>query len=691
MKLKKIKEVPYRPGKIADEKYGYTATAFTEILDSEPYLFIEIFKNKKDALEVPVVRMVFTKDDWRLYAPQEDMWSRAGVTGSMEQVLGFSYGTVYTYLENKEVVWEFFDTSKNKYPYSNWVNLLGRHIKKKRNLQKEKRDEGRRERLKFRQQNTPELPSDLEKWAEHNLFRDEHFLYYKRYNSRADIACSKCGAVSTVRTKRSESFEGQFQHIEVPKRGQSGICPACKCIGIYKTQGSSKDVYGRNDEFYVAQPYMENGVVIRYINVDRIYRIDVTAEGNKEIMVGASEENILTELARTYLEPGKRAQTDYQKFSSYTGNFWDDCNLPGYSIIRTGEALVYPRSYEWLKETYLRYSGVKEFGTYKKMYNLNEYLKRYMEWPQLEMFSKMGLYGVVEKMVDGYIGTVVQDTNAKRPEEFLGIRKERVKDLAAVEGDAEYLRVWKMEKRYNQNWTWQQSILIRGCNIECDSIEIILEYTTMKKFLNKMESYSGVKIPQSPSEEKELCSRARACLRDTVRIYLDYLSMRIQRGYDLKNQIYLYPRNLNLAHDKMTVEVNEHKIDDRRKAVMAKYPEIQKNYRKLRKKYFYEDDIYFIRPARSAAEIVDEGRFLHHCVGGDGYLEKHNAGLSTILFLRFKETPEVPYITVEIKDNRILQWYGMKDTKPDQINIQKWLKGYLKGLEADQGTTVGIA
>ena len=47
MKLKKIKEVPYRPGKIADEKYGYTATAFTEILDSEPYLFIEIFKNKK--------------------------------------------------------------------------------------------------------------------------------------------------------------------------------------------------------------------------------------------------------------------------------------------------------------------------------------------------------------------------------------------------------------------------------------------------------------------------------------------------------------------------------------------------------------------------------------------------------------------------------------------------------------------
>ena len=47
---------------------------------------------------------------------------------------------------------------------------------------------------------------------------------------------------------------------------------------------------------------------------------------------------------------------------------------------------------------------------------------------------------------------------------------------------------------------------------------------------------------------------------------------------------------------------------------MTKFPQIHNSYRKLRSRYLYEDDEYLIRPARSAAEIVEEGRTLHHCV-----------------------------------------------------------------------------
>ena len=108
---------------------------------------------------------------------------------------------------------------------------------------------------------------------------------------------------------------------------------------------------------------------------------------------------------------------------------------------------------------------------------------------------------------------------------------------------------------------------------------------------------------------------------------------------------------------------------------MTKFPLIHKNYRKLRSKYLYEDDGYLIRPARSAAEIVEEGRMLHHCVGGNGYLGKHNDGESYILMLRSKKDPETPYITVEIAGNRpeILQWYGANDKKPDEKNMKNGL------------------
>lgn len=109
----------------------------------------------------------------------------------------------------------------------------------------------------------------------------------------------------------------------------------------------------------------------------------------------------------------------------------------------------------------------------------------------------------------------------------------------------------------------------------------------------------------------------------------------------------------------------------------------REQYRKLRKEFFYEDDTYLIRPARSAEEIVTEGRILHHCVGGNNYLTKHNEGTSYILMLRFQEEPETPYITVEISaaGKNILQWYGAYDKKPDENHMREWLKEYLRKLK----------
>lgn len=118
--------------------------------------------------------------------------------------------------------------------------------------------------------------------------------------------------------------------------------------------------------------------------------------------------------------------------------------------------------------------------------------------------------------------------------------------------------------------------------------------------------------------------------------------------------------------------------------VAVRFPNIKKSYRKLRNRFFYEDETYCIRPARKAEEIVQEGRILHHCVGGDGYLRKHDRGDTFILFLRFVGDEETPYITVEIsKELRIIQWYGAHDKKPDEKNMQKWLDAYVTRLKCE--------
>ena len=128
----------------------------------------------------------------------------------------------------------------------------------------------------------------------------------------------------------------------------------------------------------------------------------------------------------------------------------------------------------------------------------------------------------------------------------------------------------------------------------------------------------------------------------------------------------------------MVAESNKKAEDKRIQDVNIRFPMIKKNYRRLRSRFYFEGEGLMIRPARNAGEIVTEGRVLHHCVGGDSYLKKHDSGQSIILFLRAVADPEIPYITVEIETEslHIRQWYGAYDKKPDKELIEKWLDKY---------------
>ena len=96
--------------------------------------------------------------------------------------------------------------------------------------------------------------------------------------------------------------------------------------------------------------------------------------------------------------------------------------------------------------------------------------------------------------------------------------------------------------------------------------------------------------------------------------WLDYIRMRARLGYDLDNEVYLFPKDLRRKHNEL-VEIIDRERNDKRKAEMLKkFPEVRKKYTKLNKKYTFTDGNYMIRPAKDAAEIVEEGRILHHCV-----------------------------------------------------------------------------
>lgn len=439
---------------------------------------------------------------------------------------------------------------------------------------------------------------------------------------------------------------------------------------------------------FIGMPYKKTGAVIRYVQFTKTFQVEELLDGTGLSMAGASERYSIIEIARRYFEKGqKKAQTDFNKYSPCTGrNFWDDCNLYGNDNITIKPAQIYGRTWEMLEGTALQYSGAQQLQEECPEFNLMDYMDRYMQYPQMEMFSKMGLTGIAMEMTERRCG-IIANKQAERPEDFLGINKGRMKLLISQKGNIGYLEAMQKERRMHAHWTDEELLLVKETGAEQSDLELALRHMSMKQLKNRLEKYAGCGIPK----DGLLCSRAAAALTTAAQTYFDYLGMRQQRGYDLGNTVFLWPKNLQAAHGLMVREVNQEEMEKRDKQVKEKYPNIEKNYRKLRNRYFYEDGDFLIRPARSAEEIVDEGRSLHHCVGGDTYLSRHNGGKSIILFLRAKTAPETPYITVEIQGERINQWFGAYDKKPDKGNMDKWLKKYVAHLKEAAGESQGVA
>lgn len=696
MKQKQIGKIPYLtlPALNPDEKVKYIGRTACCDIGNEGHILLEVYKNEEDCLDVPEVRYAATKKDWGFCRPGEGIWYRGSIkpgdyfSAPFWDTAAGDGGEEANCLYEKgdmDRIREFFDTIKI-WNEKAWWNYFKENEGNIKDAKRRRENERRGKRLKERGENTPELDKKaMADWADDMLFGRKHYLFYKKKGRRASVCCSACGGVYSGVWKEGESYESMFENcIENPERGEYGGCRLCGAHGEYRPQGKADAAGRRKSHAFLADRYLDKGVVLRYIEFGKEWVLEEETDGKGKCgMHGAYETVDVVEVARTYFLPGKKEQTDYHKHDTYVNtDFWDDCNLYGMANIAIREAAVHPASWANLEGTFLQYSALREYTAEKRTVNAKDYLERYMKYPQIEMLVKTGMYQIVERMVKGYC-SIIWDSKAKRMDAFLGIRKDKVRLLAETKGDTDILKILQKENKTGQNWTWQQVKALAEIDAGNKNLSMVLRLMGIQKLLNNIKKYAGCDYGTG-------CSTASGRLRSAADTYFDYLQMRMDLGYDMQNTAYQKPRDLTEAHNRMAAEQNKKEADKRLAEVAEKFPDIKKNYRKLRKHFFYEDDTFLIRPARSAEEIVIEGRVLHHCVGGDSYLGKHNSGETYILMLRFKDMPETPYITVEIdRMDRIVQWYGKHDKKPDEANMKKWIASYAEKLKGGTLKTAG--
>ena len=140
-----------------------------------------------------------------------------------------------------------------------------------------------------------------------------------------------------------------------------------------------------------------------------------------------------------------------------------------------------------------------------------------------------------------------------------------------------------------------------------------------------------------------------------------------------------YPHDFKRWHDIRIDEYNTAKAmkdEQERKDLYDKFASVATKYLALQRNM---KDNFVVIIAQKPSDLVHEGEVLHHCVGRMGYDQKFVREESLIFFVRLKDSPEQPLVTIEysLSNHKVLQCYGDHDSKPNDeiLNFvnKKWL------------------
>lgn len=186
----------------------------------------------------------------------------------------------------------------------------------------------------------------------------------------------------------------------------------------------------------------------------------------------------------------------------------------------------------------------------------------------------------------------------------------------------------------------------------------VFRYMTAEKFMHYMEAQIPIYCDTRPADEHR-----DPTMETLVKMYVDYLHMCRRQTYNMNDKSVLFPKNCAAAHDQEAELIQKISDAQKNKAFCMAYAGF------ARKAALSNKELQIVCP-KQANDLVDEGKALHHCVGG--YIDSVAEGKCLIVFVRRVEEPKKPYVTVEVRDGKIAQIHGDHNSKPTE-EVQKFV------------------
>lgn len=256
-------------------------------------------------------------------------------------------------------------------------------------------------------------------------------------------------------------------------------------------------------------------------------------------------------------------------------------------------------------------------------------------------------------------------------------------------------RMGKADYRELGNMAPEDKIWARDCGLDGGEIRLradVLGTRTRDFQKDYGEHRSAGKIVRWISTQA-LCP-AYTTVERRFDYWTDLIGMERQLGNNVSFESVLMPESLKRRHDEALELVRADQ--ERRRKVKEK--DLEDEYRKdrlkrLRRMYEYTDGELAVIAPEDGESIKREGALLGHCVAG--YADRHLRGIKTILFLRWADDPDTPYMTIELdpKGVSIVQIHGLrnevtgKTMSPREIHgefLDEWLAWIRAGSQRDK-------
>lgn len=475
------------------------------------------------------------------------------------------------------------------------------------------------------------------KVAYRNIFKqlDNNSCMPKGWEDFVNEQAKKHNLIIKTGKNKCHCTNCNYDFTSTKKVNEEVKCP--NCHNKYLIKRSNLRYYDFKDYLSILN-YVENTFVIRYFELKTI--IDENHEHSSSIVEFAREiptknyyndvyinERVSRCINYIYIYHDKNSYLDETKWRQYTRS---------YSII--DYSILFPNNLKKiLQNTEFKYSYIWDIAKHCTYIDIPELLENNSEddLKKVELLAKMKLYNLALSQKEfNCFGTF---------QSIFGVSKDYYPFMRRNNITYKQLKILRLLQEKDMK-------KIRYLEKFVDYIDSTYELEEISNYisLNHFIKYSKIH-------------------HRTIKTYLykDYLRFAKILGLDLKNKKYAFPKNLKEAHDELEKQYEVQNKEIIQKAITKRGKALSINK--------YNDNQFIITPACTLSDLIDESRQQNNCVRT--YAEKYAIGSCDIYFMRNINKPEKSLVTVEVKNNKIVQSRIKNNndpTKKQQEFLEKW-------------------